>query len=202
MGATAIASVASFSVVLGETFAAVGLSTVVPNLFIAAAKAAKGAVAPPADVASAVAMLTDAQAKLSAATPGTADVTAAKAGVDSALSLLAVPNPNAAGNQKAQASFQDMFGAESAAKGVVSKALDVVKNAANAVDELHVLLPNKATIDAEFEFHASEEYKAGVGIGAAVEMVTVKAGYSGMYESSSRNKVTLHVEFGAIAVKI
>ena len=65
-----------------------------------------------------------------------------------------------------------------------------------------MLLPKTAKIHGEFEFHGSERYAEDVSAGCAAEVVTVKAGYSAMYEASSSNTVTLDVEFVSVHVEI
>jgi hypothetical protein len=64
------------------------------------------------------------------------------------------------------------------------------------------LLPKTASIDAEFEFHGSERYGANANVGAQIEIVTVNAGYSALYEARSSNKVKLHVDFETVSVTI
>jgi hypothetical protein len=144
-------SVASFSVVLAETFAAVGLSTIVPNMFITAVRVLK---APGA--------MTDADKKKLVGA------------VESLGGMLPAKTP--AGGEA----------------GLV----------ASQIGDLDVLIPKKATIDAEFEFQGKERYAGDVSGGGTVECVQVKAGYSALYESSSRNRITLHVEFATVHVTI
>lgn len=150
MVSTAI-SIASFSVVLAEAFSAVGLSTLIPNTFIATIRAAK-------------AIIDD-----SSATPAAKD--------------------------KARADLR-------AAAGLNEKLADALIRVVDSSEALDVLLPKTAKIHAEFEFQASERYEYGVEIGAMVEVVTIRAGYSALYETSSKNKITLDVDFAAVNVKV
>ncbi len=133
-------SVASFSVVMTETFGAVTASTLVPATFLALLRGAKkGATA---------------------------------------------------ANENADALIKDMMG--------VNQALNAVKAGVDLIDEIDLLVPKTAKIHGEFEFEASESYSANVAIGALVNVVAVAAGYSALYETSSRNKITLDVEFAAV----
>ncbi|HUQ07942.1 MAG TPA: hypothetical protein VM261_35850 [Kofleriaceae bacterium] len=196
MVATAIASVASFSVVLAESFAAVGLSTIMPNLFIAAAKAAKGVAGGTGSSPELIAKLNALHTKLAAgATASDTEVRTAAAAVDTA--FIAAGAPQSATTAPAT-ELSAMFHGESPVK----KAMDMVAKAAHAVDHLDVLVPTKASIDAEFEFHAAEKMTGEAALGAAIEMVTIKAGYSALYEATSRNKVSLHVEFALVGVDL
>lgn len=143
--AASIESVVSFSVILAETFAAVGLSTLVPNTLIAVAKGAK-------------------------------DATEIKT------EDLKLPTG-------------------------VKNGLEVVKSVANSVDSLDILIPKDAKITAEFQFQGtfSTAYDAAIGGSVAVESVgavSVKAGYSMLYESKSSNKITLEVNFATVNTEI
>jgi hypothetical protein len=156
MSISAVASVASFSVVLAETFGAVALSTLIPNAFVESANAMKR------------------------------------------LASRAATDPADAGEE------EKAMGPLSAIPGI-DAVRDAVKNIAAATAEpsdLHLLLPKKATIDAEFEFHGSESLTVGAGLGAQIKLVTVNAGFSALYSSSSSNKVTLHVDFETVSVTI
>lgn len=143
--AASIESVVSFSVILAETFAAVGLSTLVPNTLIAVAKGVKGA---------------------------------------------------------AQIETSNMKLPESVKNG-----LEIVKNVANNVDALDILIPKEAKISAEFQFQGTfnTTYDASMGGSVSVESVgavSVKAGYSMLYESKSSNKISLEVNFSTIHAEI
>ena len=96
----------------------------------------------------------------------------------------------APGNADADALVKDMLG--------VKEILNAVKTGVSSIDEIDLLVPKSAKIHAEFEFEASEAYSANVAIGALVNVVAVAAGYSALYETSSRNKITLDVEFAAV----
>lgn len=151
-------SVASFSVVLAETFGAVMLSTLVPAGLVEVANTAKRLAAGVAD-------------------GGDAD-------------------PDAE---------DDGAGPADALAGVLAPVTDVVRSIAAATAEptdLNLLLPKSATIDAEFEFHGREAYSAQASAGAQINVVNISAGYSALYETSSSNKVKLHIEFASVAVRI
>ncbi len=161
MAASAAVSVAAFSVVLAETFAAVGLSSLVPQGFITLARAAKQAAGADADL-----------------TAGDLEE------MGSALSAIS----------KSEEPGKSVSPGKAASR--------VLTTLAKGVDDLDVLLPKNAKIHAEFEFHGSEAFAGEAGVGCAVEVVTVKAGYSGMYAVSSSNKVTLDIEFQSVQVKL
>lgn len=160
---SAATSVAAFSVVLAETFAAVGLSSLIPAGFITLARATKQG----------------ASAGAAALTP--TEVQA----IEDAIAHSSKP--------------QDVTKTSLAPGAVAGNLLTAV---AKSVDDLDVLLPKTAKIHGEFEFHASERYSGEAGVGCAVEVVTLKAGYSAMYQASSSNKVTLDVEFVSVHVEL
>ena len=149
MAYTTVESVASFSVVLGEAFAAVGLSTIIPATFVSITRSAKAAL---------VAAGTDAQAR-------------------------------------ADALAEAIKPLEPVLKGPVKSALNVAMAAADTSDGIDLLIPKTAQIHAEFEFQGSESYSGEGTIGAMVEVVTVKAGVSALYATTSKNKITLDVDF-------
>lgn len=73
-----------------------------------------------------------------------------------------------------------------------------LKEAAASMTDIDVLVPKTARITADFEFQASERYDAAASLGVAVDVVTVSAGYSAMYESSSTSKIHLEVDFVSV----
>jgi hypothetical protein len=156
-------SVASFSIVLAESFAAIGLSTLVPAVFAESASALK---------------------QLHAANPSPTE-----AQLDNELGRYS--------------SIFDMVGGD---KGKISNPRDManalLKAVAKSADSINLLVPNKASLDAEFEFHAAESYKADASVGAMIEVVTVKAGFGELYETSSSNKIKLHVDFALAEFKL
>ena len=156
MDTTAV-SIVSFSIVLMEMFASLGLSTLIPATFLALARAARRAGA--------------------AAT--------AQNIIDSS----------------------DSFGGKPTSDGTIPQdppgkiAMGILQQAATAVDAIDLLVPSSATIDADFEFHGHqmESLKASAGTGPALtQLVTIKAGYAALYETSSSNKLKLHVEFRVV----
>jgi hypothetical protein len=153
-------SVASFSVVLAETFGAVMLSTLIPATFVETANTVKRLAKSKAD-------------QNPPATPSDTELTGATAALDKLPGIDAIR--------------------------------DAIRNIAAATaepSELNLLLPRSATIDAEFEFHGNERYSANLQAGAQINVVNITAGYSALYETSSRNKVKLHIEFSSVPVTI
>ena len=153
-------SVASFSVVLAESFAAVMLSTLIPATFVETASTVK---------------------------------------------RLARNAADADGNVPDGAVEDDDLAPLDVAEAVAGPLKKVARNLAAATAEptdLNLLLPSSATIDATFEFHGSEAYELGAEVGGQVKLVTVAAGYSALYETSSSNKVNLHVEFESVNIRI
>jgi hypothetical protein len=149
-------SVASFSVVLAETFGAVMLSTLIPATFVETASTMKRLAKHHAD----------------ANTP--------PAEAEPALNSALAPLESIPG---------------------IPALRDTLRNVAAATAEptdLHLLLPKKAAIDAEFEFHGSESMEAGASVGGQIKLVTVEAGFSALYSVSSSNKVKLHIEFETV----
>jgi hypothetical protein len=76
-------------------------------------------------------------------------------------------------------------------------------------DDVDVFVAKTAHIHAEFEFQASDEFRFRVGQtseqgGAlgALQIVSLAPGFSALYQSTSRNKITLDVEFGLTNVKL
>ncbi len=160
MAVSTAISVASFSAVLAESFAAVMLSTLIPATFVETANTVKRLAQNAAD------------------DDGNVPEGAVE---DSALSPLDVAGP------------------------VTEPFKSIIRNVAAATAEpsdLNLLLPKSATIDAEFEFHASEAYELSAEVGAQIKLVTVAAGFSALYETSSSNKVSLHVEFESVNLRI
>jgi hypothetical protein len=151
-------SVASFSIVLAESFAAIGLSTLVPAIFAESASALKNLQSP-----------TDDQVKKELGRYGP---------------------------------IFGLVGAEKDKTSIPQEMADALLKAAKSSDSIKLLVPNKASLDAEFEFHAAESYKADASVGAMVEVVTVKAGFGELFETSSSNKIKLHVEFALAEFKL
>ncbi|HEV2818062.1 MAG TPA: hypothetical protein VGW40_12675 [Allosphingosinicella sp.] len=158
MAASAAVSVASFSVVLAETFAAIGASTLVPATFIAGLKVAKAAATPAA--------------------------TGAKDSAKAPVSLLADDTLEALGSNPLKPVF------------------DALGNGLAKVDEVQLLLPHDAKLHAEFEFEARDRISVGGSVSGLVQVVTVNAGFSALYESRSKNKITLDMNFVAVNVAL
>ena len=148
MSATAATSVVSFSVVLAEAFAAVGLSTAVPAAVVTLARLAKNA-------RTNAGHINDTKAALGKLPTG-------------------------------PLSPEEL-----------NKLLGAVEKALPSLD---LLLPKTADIHAEFTFEGKEGMTAGAAGGVAINVVSVSAGYSAMYEMKSTNKITLDVHFESVNV--
>lgn len=145
-------SIASFSVVLAEAFAAVGLSTAVPAGVVTLARTAKQVAA--------------------GGSPPSSDV-----------------NPD---------TIADGF-----KSGPAKEFAPLIRAIAPALRDLDLLLPQKAKIHAEFEFEANEGLAMSVGGSLSyMSMVSVSAGYSALYETRSKNKITLDVDFVSVNVTL
>ncbi len=141
MALSAAVSVASFSVVLAESFAAVAASSLVPATFLSLARAAKATGTGPS------------------VTEGTA---------------LMTKNLGGDGFTKALA------------------------EAAKAITDIDLLVPKTARITGDFEFQARDSASIAVSGGVQVNVVTVNAGFAALYESSSKNKVHLEVDYVSV----
>ena len=146
-------SVGAFSGVLTQSFVAVAASTIVPAVFLTAARAARAA--------------------------------AAAAG-------------NAAGNASGDTTGNALV---TSAPGV-SEVMEGLRSGIAQVDSIDLLVPKSARIEAEFEFEASEEYSADASLGGMVNVVSVSAGYSALYSTSTRNKIRLEVDFAVVNYRI
>ena len=144
MALSAAVSVASFSVVLAQSFAAVAASSLVPATFLSLVRAAKAA-------------------QLAGNPIGPTSTSTA---INSFLN-------------------DDTF----------SNALSEV---ASAVTDIDLLVPKTAKIRAEFEFAATDKVSANVGVSVPVQVVSISAGYSALYTSTSKNKVLLEVDFVSV----
>src|SRR5262249_54450619 len=150
---TTVESVASFSIVLGEAFAALALSTLVPASFVTITRGAKAA--------------------LKAAT---------------------TPDAAASAQSSAEGAITSIVGASSP----MNKTLAQVIKGATADTGIDLLIPKTAHLHADFEFQGSEAMSVHGEVGGMIEMVTVKAGMSALYTSSSKNRVTIDVDFATV----
>ena len=156
MAINTVESVASFTVVLAETFAAVGLATVAPAATVALAKALKGQ--------------------------------AAGTGPSPAPAI-----PPLAGQDKTE-----LIESFSSFPGPTKKVAEFMGKAFLNLDELHLMVPKTAKIHAEFEFQGSETWSGNgtLALGPSVtQIVSINAGFSALYSSTSKNKITLDVDF-------
>ncbi len=147
MALSTAVSVASFTVVLNQSFAAVAASSLVPATFVTLARLAKQAAG--------------AAGSGSGAAPASAGLVA----------------------------------------GLVPGGTELVKalqEAAKSINDIDVLVPKTAKISATFEFEGAENYSAAMQAGAAINVVSVNAGYSAMYSTSSKNRIQLDVDFVSV----
>lgn len=159
MGVSAIMSVVSFSVVLAEVFAAVGLCTIVPAAVVTLARLVKNLPRPLNDDGSA--------------------------------------NPARTTAVTARDDFKKEL-EKTAAKDVTA----LVNSIAESLPTLDLLLAKTAKIHAEFTFEGRDEVKGDVQAGMMIDVVTVKAGASALYENKSTNKITLDVDFVSVNVPL
>lgn len=162
MAISTAVSTASFSVVLAETFAAVGLSTVIPAGVVTVARLAKE--------------LSD------GATPDTR-----KTALTTELNALA---------------GTDASGGSIGAVVPIKPVTDVVRAISDSLTTLDLLLPKTAKIHAEFEMSATDSYDVAGTVGMTANVVTLNAGYGMLYSNTSRNKITLDVDFVSVQVAL
>jgi len=150
MALTAAVSVASFSVVLAETFAAIGASTLVPATFVSGLRLAKG---------------------------GGEGAVDGGLGDDKMLAALGT-NP-------------------------LKPVIDALTKGMKNLDEVQLLLPRDARLHAEFEFEARDRVSVGASVSTpALQVVNVNAGFAALYDSKSKNKITLDMNFVAVNVPL
>ena len=77
----------------------------------------------------------------------------------------------------------------------LSKALS---EAGKSLTDIDLLVPKSAKITGDFEFQATDRVSADVSVGAAVKVVTISAGYSALYTSTSKNKIHLEIDFVSV----
>lgn len=152
MALTAAISVASFSVVLAETFAAIGASTLVPAAFVSGLRLAKGVGEETGDGGSGL-------------------------GDDAMLAALGT-NP-------------------------LKPVIDALSKGMKNIDDVQLLLPRDAKLHAEFEFEASDRVSVDASVSTPMlQVVSVNAGFAALYESRSKNKITLDMNFVAVNVAL
>jgi hypothetical protein len=142
-------SVVSFSIILAEVFASVGMATVVPNMLVMGAKGTAG-----------VLTALDEELKDAKEIPGA---------VKNGIHLLAAGAKN--------------------------------------MDALELMIPKTADIHAEFTFQGTfketlDVNGAGSGSIQSLGAVSVGAGFSALYESTSTNKITLDIHFVTVNVPL
>jgi hypothetical protein len=173
MPLAAIASLGTFTAVLAESMAAIGLSSLAPTLLAAIGKVAK--------------------CTLEEALPEARQ--AAQAELDALLGQV----------KKLGGAFgtrgEDGLPVPSPGE-VVADLMQAIGKGLHSLEEINLLIPAKASLDAEFEFHANESYAGEAAAGAQIQLVTVKAGFSALYSSASSNRVKLHLDFVSVPVDL
>jgi hypothetical protein len=169
---TAIASFASFTAVLAESLAAIGLSALMPTLIASVGKQLKCAFE---DFANDPANLEKALAPL-------------REGLGSLNKMLATRD----GEGLPVPSVMD----------VIESVLSSMARGSESIEAIDLLVPKSADLDASFEFHGNERYEGEAEVGAMVQLVTVKAGMSALYESTSSSKVSLKLHFESVPVNL
>jgi hypothetical protein len=171
MAVSTVMSVGSFSVVLAEAFAAVGLSTLVPATVVTAARLAKAMTKAQADRAAAggdTDLIEDADKRY-------ADAKTAFGAIEPTLRSGPLP-------------LQDLQ--------------PFLNQLADSVPSLDLLLPHDAKIHAEFTFEGRDATEAVAEIGGQISVVSVRAGFSALYEAKSTNKISLDVNFVSVNVPL
>lgn len=171
-------SVASYSAILTQNFAMVGISTLVPAAIAIAAKGLKGSV------------------------PESVPDNVPENEADN------VPDNETESETKKTAKdpLAALFGPASK-KADTPGPLEGVTNIIDSVaksqpDALQLLAPKSAKIEAEFQFRGNESYKGEAEVGAMINVVTVKAGFAALFEAESSNKIKLTVDFGLVEYKL
>ena len=165
MTVSAAVSVASFSVVLAETFAAVGLSTIVPTSVVTLARLAKQLAA------------------------GAAPVQADADKIQSAISSVGSLTAKDSNNQPKPVNPGDAIATLGSALG-------------KALPSLDMLLPKDAKIHAEFTYEGRDSMSLNASAGGMINVVSVSAGFSELYESKSTNKITLDINFVSVNIPL
>jgi hypothetical protein len=75
---------------------------------------------------------------------------------------------------------------------------NALMEAAKVVTDIDLLVPKSAKITGDFEFQATDAVSGGASVGALVKVVTISAGYSALYTSTSKNKIHLEVDFVSV----
>jgi hypothetical protein len=158
MAVSTALSVASFSIVLTETFIAVAASTLAPATFVSFLRAMKA----------------KAEADAGNAPPGG----------------ITFPEFNADSN----ALTKGFDGIKDLLKGV--------GDGVRAIDEIELLVPKTAKIHAEFEFEATEQYATEGALGGFVNVVAISAGYSSLFQTASRNRITLDIDYAVVNYRL
>lgn len=84
----------------------------------------------------------------------------------------------------------------------VSEVMEGLRSGVGQLEEIDLLVPKSARIEAEFEFEASEAYSGEASLGVTVQVVSVAAGYSALYQTSTRNKIRLEVDFATVNYRL
>lgn len=82
--------------------------------------------------------------------------------------------------------------------GTTAVAAKVIQALLASSDTIDLLLPKTASIDATFKFEAKEALDVQEQVGAALDVVSVRAGFSALYEEKSSNSITLKVDYVSV----
>jgi hypothetical protein len=167
MPLTAFTSLATYTAVLAESLAAIGLSSLAPSLLATIGKLAKCAVEEDDG-----ALRAAAQAQVDNLIRGLGKL----AGPTREGSGAPVPSP-----------------AE-----VVGGLFDALSRGLHSIEQIDLLVPKTASLETEFEFHASESYGGQASVGGMIQVVTLQAGFHALYEASSRNRIRMKIDFVSV----
>jgi len=170
---TAIASFASFTAVLAESLAAIGLSTIAPALVATLGKQLKCAF--------------ESYAADSQATDRNKALEPVRQGLQ-ALNKMITPH-------------KDGLPVDTVLD-VIGSVMESMIKGSESIEAIDLLVPKTADLDATFEFHANEQYEGEGQVGGMVSMFTIKAGMSALYSCESSNKVSLKLHFESVPVDL
>ena len=160
----------AFSAVLAEMFTAVGLSTVVPNLFVEACRALKALGTGTLSNPDLLAFVGQFFSKFASSIPGLPQAPAADAPADK---------------------WNDYTKA-------ITPFITNLQKMLSTSDTLQLLVPKGGYIDASFSCSGRESYEGEASVLGVFEVVGVKAGFSALFEMKSSTTLKLHVDFAAV----
>jgi hypothetical protein len=74
-------------------------------------------------------------------------------------------------------------------------AAKIIQSLLASSDTIDLLLPKSACIEADFTFQGSEKIEEEIGVGAAIDVVNVNAGFSYLYSETSSNHIHLKIDY-------